>query len=88
MDLRYPLTLSPMSTIYVHGFYEAGNAWNDLQYFNNNDVQQVVGTGVRIFLPMLGLIGFDFGIKIGAEYQGKSFGERTGVFFTIGMDPY
>jgi len=84
IDLRYPLTLSPMSTIYVHGFYEAGRAWAALQDFNTNDTRQVVGAGVRIFLPMLGLIGFDIGMKLGPEFAGN----RMGTFFTIGMDPY
>lgn len=84
-DLRYLLSgQNPMSTIYTHLFYEAGNAWQDIRRFNSNELQHAVGAGVRIYLPMLGLIGFDVGLKLGPEFKGN----RVGTFFTIGVDPY
>lgn len=87
MELRYPLSMNPMSTIYLHTFYEAGNAWLDIKDFNSNDVRHVVGSGVRIMLPMLGLIGFDWGLNLGPGNYDNIL-ERSGVFFTIGVDPY
>jgi outer membrane protein insertion porin family len=60
LELRYPLTVGQSSTIYAHAFFEAGNAWNSFTEFNPYDVRRAVGTGVRLFLPMFGLLGVDY----------------------------
>ena len=61
VELRYPLLLQPTTTIYMLGFVDAGNAWQDFSDFNPFDLKRSAGVGVRIFLPMLGLIGVDWG---------------------------
>lgn len=60
-ELRYPLSLNPMATVYVLGFLEAGNAWERSKDFNPFDVHRSAGLGVRIFLPMFGMLGLDWG---------------------------
>ncbi|MFO8130349.1 MAG: POTRA domain-containing protein [Bacteroidales bacterium] len=61
LELRYPLSLNPMSTIYVMGFLEAGNNWVSFKDFNPFEVYRSAGVGVRIFLPMFGMLGLDWG---------------------------
>lgn len=60
LELRYPLSLNPSSTIYATGFAEAGNAWDSFSNFNPFEVKRSLGFGIRIFMPMFGLLGFDF----------------------------
>ena len=59
MELRYPFMLGN-TTIYGLGFAEAGNAWTDTKKFNPFDMKRSAGIGVRIFLPMVGLMGIDW----------------------------
>jgi outer membrane protein insertion porin family len=59
--LRYPISLNPSATIYVLSFLEAGNAWRNFKQFNPYDIKKSVGAGVRIFLPMFGVLGLDYG---------------------------
>jgi len=61
MELRYPLSLNPSATIYGLAFAEAGNAWNKFKEFKPFEVKRSVGVGLRVFLPMFGLLGLDFG---------------------------
>jgi outer membrane protein insertion porin family len=61
MEIRYPLSLNPSSTIYVMGFFEAGNSWETFKQFNPFDVKRAAGVGVRVFLPMFGMLGLDWG---------------------------
>jgi outer membrane protein insertion porin family len=61
MEMRYPVILKPSSTIYVLGFLEAGNAWNNYSDYNPFKLHRSAGAGVRIFLPMFGLMGIDWG---------------------------
>ncbi|HPG32914.1 MAG: BamA/TamA family outer membrane protein [Lentimicrobiaceae bacterium] len=61
LELRYPLSLNPSATIYVMGFLEAGNAWKEFKYFNPFSLKRSAGVGVRVFLPMFGLLGLDWG---------------------------
>jgi outer membrane protein insertion porin family len=60
MELRYPFLLEPSSTIYGLAFVEAGNAWATLKDFNPFALKRSAGVGVRIFLPMIGLMGIDW----------------------------
>ncbi|PHI18396.1 outer membrane protein assembly factor BamA [Lewinellaceae bacterium SD302] len=62
VELRYPLSLNPSSTIYVLAFAQGGNAWNGLREYNPFDLKRSVGVGARVFLPMFGTLGFDYGI--------------------------
>ncbi len=61
VELRYPVTLSESATIYALGFLEGGNTWMDISQFNPYNIKRSAGIGVRIFLPMLGLMGIDWG---------------------------
>ena len=61
MELRYPISLNPQATVYPLVFAEAGGAWLDFKDFNPFEVYRSVGVGVRIFLPMFGMIGLDYG---------------------------
>jgi len=60
LELRYPFLLEPTSTIYGLAFVEAGNAWNTLGAFNPFELKRSAGFGVRIFLPMIGMLGIDW----------------------------
>ena len=59
LELRYPFLLGN-TTIYGLTFLEAGNAWTDTKKFNPFDMKRSAGAGVRIFLPMVGLMGIDW----------------------------
>ncbi len=85
MELRYPFTLNPQATIFVLGFAEAGNAFDSFKYFNPFSVKRSAGVGVRIFLPMFGLIGLDYGWGFDSVPGNPSIGNGKGQFhFTIG----
>ncbi|WP_077155431.1 BamA/OMP85 family outer membrane protein [Bacteroides bouchesdurhonensis] len=78
LELRYPLMLETSTNIYVLGFLEAGNAWHDVKKFNPFDLKRSAGFGVRIFLPMVGMMGIDWGygfdkINGSREYGGSQF---------------
>ncbi len=60
LELRYPLMLETSTSIYVLGFAEGGNAWNHVSNFNPFDMKRSAGVGVRIFLPMIGMLGIDW----------------------------
>ena len=61
MELRYPLTLNPSATIFALTFVEAGNCWLGFDHFNPFDLYRSAGVGVRIYLPMFGMLGLDWG---------------------------
>ena len=61
LELRYPIVLSESATIYGMVFGEAGKSWYTFDNFNPFDIYRSAGVGARIFLPMLGLLGFDWG---------------------------
>jgi len=60
-ELRYPITLNPSATIFLLGFVEAGNCWLDKRQYSPFKLYKSAGVGIRIFLPMFGLLGFDWG---------------------------
>lgn len=82
LELRYPFLLGN-TTIYGLGFIEAGNAWNDTRKFNPFDMKRSAGLGVRIFLPMVGLMGIDW-----AYGFDKVFGKKGGgqFHFILGQE--
>jgi outer membrane protein insertion porin family len=61
LELRYPLSLNPNATIYALTFLEAGNAWENFATFNPFKVYRSAGVGMRVFLPMFGILGLDWG---------------------------
>ncbi|MCK9160629.1 MAG: outer membrane protein assembly factor BamA [Bacteroidaceae bacterium] len=85
MELRYPFLLEPSSTIYGLGFVEAGNAWSNIGDFNPFDLKRSAGVGVRIFLPMIGLMGIDWAYGFDSP---NSSSQRSGsnFHFIIGQE--
>lgn len=61
VELRYPVVLQPQSTIYALVFLEGGNCWSDIRHFNPFQIKRSAGVGVRVFLPVVGLLGVDWG---------------------------
>src|SRR5688572_5538291 len=83
-ELRYPLSLNPSATIYVLAFADAGKTWNSLRSFNPFDVYRSGGVGVRLFMPMFGILGLDYGWRLD-NVPGRVM--APGQFhFTIGMN--
>ena len=72
VELRYPVILQPQSTIYVLGFLEGGNCWADIREFNPFQIKRSAGVGVRVFLPMIGLLGVDWGYGFDDSSNGGS----------------
>lgn len=60
-EIRYPVSLNPSATIYLLSFVEAGNTWLDFKAFNPFKMYRSAGFGVRVFLPMFGMLGLDWG---------------------------
>lgn len=76
LELHFPFLLQPSTTIYGLAFAEAGNAWTDIRDFNPFSMKRSAGVGVRVFLPMIGLLGIDW-----AYGFDKVFGQRGGSHF-------
>ena len=73
LELRYPFMLGN-TTIYGLTFVEGGNAWNDTKKFNPFDMKRSAGIGVRIFLPMVGLMGIDWAYGFDKYFLGQTQG--------------
>ena len=77
LELRYPLMLEQAATIYALAFAEAGNCWYDFKDFNPFNLKRSAGAGVRVFLPMLGLLGVDWGYGFDTDLvTGKKSGSN------------
>ena len=72
VELRYPVILQPTSTIFALAFLEGGNCWSDIRDFNPFQIKRSAGVGVRIFLPMVGLLGVDWGYGFDDPTHGGS----------------
>ena len=72
VELRYPVILQPQSTIYALLFLEGGNCWSDIREFNPFHIKRSAGVGVRVFLPMIGLLGVDWGYGFDDAQNGRS----------------
>ncbi len=72
VELRYPVILQPSSTIFALLFLEGGNCWADIRDFNPFQIKRSAGAGVRIYLPMVGLLGVDWGYGFDDSINGKS----------------
>ncbi len=89
VELRYPISLNPQSTIFVTAFAQGGNAWQRIQDYNPFDVRRAVGMGLRVFLPMFGTLGFDYGLGFDKPVIGNgSVLQRFGNFnIVLGFEP-
>ena len=85
MELRYPISLNPQATIFILGFAEAGNTWARYKDFNPFQVKRSAGFGLRVFLPMFGLLGLDYGWGFDNIPNNPGSGNGKGQFhFTLG----
>ena len=84
LELRYPFMLGN-TTIYGLGFLEGGNAWNEVKNFNPFELKRSAGLGVRIFLPMVGLMGIDWAYGFDKAYAGSSKGGSQ-FHFILGQE--
>lgn len=78
LELRYPLLFQGSTNIYALAFAEAGNAWSEMKRFNPFDFKRSAGVGVRLFLPMVGMLGLDWAygfdrINGSKTYSGSQF---------------
>lgn len=85
-ELRYPFLLEPTSTIYGLAFIEAGNAWNDIKAFSPYDLKRSAGVGVRIFLPMIGMMGIDWGYGFDKSNPYSAGRNGSWIGFVLGQE--
>jgi outer membrane protein insertion porin family len=85
LELRYPFMLEQTSTIYGLAFVEAGNAWPTVKSFNPFALKRSAGVGVRIFLPMIGLMGIDWAYGFDRPATGYSV-SGSQFHFIIGQE--
>ncbi len=71
VELRYPVILQPQSTIFVLAFLEGGNCWSAINKFNPFQIKRSAGVGVRVYLPVVGLLGVDWGYGFDDSTYGK-----------------
>ena len=89
-ELRYPFSLQPTATIYGILFSDAANAWGDFQSYNPFKLNRDVGLGIRLYLPMFGLLGLDYGIgidKYNPQGGTTSFSDLGKFTFMLGFEP-
>ena len=98
LEVRYPISLNPSATFYALAFAEAGNTYPDVARFNPFNVKRAAGVGVRVFLPMFGMLGLDYGLGFDKlDPWSSGFGgtsdssiDQKGFYgklnFTIGMN--
>ncbi len=88
MELRYPLSLAQSSTIYALTFFEAANGWYTFKDYDPFALRRSVGVGMRFFLPMFGLLGFDYGIGLDRYGPGTtSLKDISRFTFMLGYEP-
>ena len=85
LELRYPLLLGN-TTIYGLGFLEGGNAWSETKNFNPFDIKRSAGIGVRIFLPMVGLMGIDWAYGFDKPYATSTSKGGSQFHFILGQE--
>ena len=85
LELRYPLMLGSSTNIYALAFAEAGNAWNNIKKFNPFDMKRSAGVGVRIFLPMVGLLGVDWAYGFDDVFGSSKYGGSQ-FHFVLGQE--
>ncbi|MGI8893440.1 MAG: outer membrane protein assembly factor BamA [Bacteroidia bacterium] len=84
LELRYPISLNPSATIFALVFAEGGNNWFSIKQFEPFDMKRSAGFGIRLFLPMFGLLGLDWGYGFD-DAPGNAIGNRGKFHFSIGQ---
>ena len=85
--MRYPFVTNPSRTIYGLAFYEAANGWYSFKEWNPFRLRRAMGVGVRFFLPMFGLLGFDYGIGLGRLNATNRLKDASRFTFMLGFEP-
>ncbi|UYQ92467.1 BamA/TamA family outer membrane protein [Chitinophaga horti] len=87
MEVRYPFSLNPSSTIFGLAFIEAANGYRDFKEYNPFRLRRSVGLGARFYLPMFGLLGFDYGIGLDRLRPGGGLKDAAKFTFMLGFEP-
>jgi outer membrane protein insertion porin family len=87
VEMRYPLSLNPSSTIFALGFFEAANGWYSTKEYNPFKLRRSVGLGMRFYLPMFGLLGFDYGIGLDRYTPAGRLKDAARFTFMLGFEP-
>ncbi|MCL2130841.1 MAG: BamA/TamA family outer membrane protein [Lentimicrobiaceae bacterium] len=82
-ELRYPVSLNPSATVYLLGFLETGNSWETMKDYQPFKMYRAAGFGVRVFLPMFGLLGLDWGYGFD-PVPGNPSAHKSQFHFTMG----
>lgn len=84
MELRYPISLQPSATVFALAFLEAGNCWSEFQDYSPFDLKRSAGVGLRIYLPIFGMLGIDWGYGFD-DVRGYSKAGGSQFHFVIGQ---
>jgi outer membrane protein insertion porin family len=84
MELRYPVILKPNSSIYVLGFLEGGSGFNSWREFSPFKIKRSAGVGVRLYLPVVGMLGIDWGYGFDPAF-GKTKRSGSQFHFVLGQ---
>ena len=87
LELRYPFSTNPSSTIYGLAFFEAANGWYDYKDYNPFRLRRSAGLGMRFFLPMFGLLGFDYGVGFDRLTPTNKLKDASKFTFMLGFEP-
>jgi outer membrane protein insertion porin family len=87
LELRYPFTTNPNSTIYGMAWFEAANGWYDYKDYNPFRLRRSAGVGMRFFLPMFGLLGFDYGVGFDRLKPEGKLRDAARFTFMLGFEP-
>lgn len=85
-ELRYPFSLNPSATIFGLVFGEAGNSWDTFKNVNPFEVYKSAGVGIRIFMPMFGMLGLDWGYRFDDIPGRTDPNSKTEIHFSIGSN--
>lgn len=87
LELRYPFSTAASSTIYGLTFFEAANGWYSFKDYNPFQLRRSVGVGMRFFLPMFGLLGFDYGVGLDRYGPNSTLKDVSRFTFMLGFEP-
>lgn len=87
VELRYPFSTNASSTIYGLAFFEAANGWYTFKDYNPFRLRRSAGLGMRFFLPMFGLLGFDYGVGFDRYNQNTGLKGAAKFTFMLGQEP-
>ena len=85
IELRYPFILGASTNIYGLAFLEGGNAWDEVKKFNPFDMKKSAGVGVRIFLPMVGMLGIDWAYGFDSVFGSRTY-SGSHFHFVLGQE--